>query len=130
MARPGWPERNRAVRSFRQLRRFHHVINSDKVFGTHRHCRFVAHALTLAPTVIMLLRLAFMESTRRTTILENSGLARVHVFRERLPMMHRDGWTGKRATSAIPFAWFVWDRDHIGPATLNRISWKTDGFFL
>src|ERR1700682_2945038 len=36
MARPGRPERNRAARSFRQLRRFHHVINSDKVFGTHR----------------------------------------------------------------------------------------------
>src|SRR6266436_5776863 len=35
MARLGWPERNRAARSFRQLRRFHHVINSDKVFGTH-----------------------------------------------------------------------------------------------
>src|SRR5258707_11154091 len=37
MARLGWPERNRAARSFRQLRRFHHVINSDKVFGTHRY---------------------------------------------------------------------------------------------
>src|SRR4029077_9504903 len=36
MARPGRPERNRAARSFRQLRRFHHVINTDKVFGTHR----------------------------------------------------------------------------------------------
>jgi predicted MPP superfamily phosphohydrolase len=36
MARPGRPERNRAARSFRQLRRFHHVINSNKVFGTHR----------------------------------------------------------------------------------------------
>jgi hypothetical protein len=35
MVRPGWPERNRAARSFRQLRRFDHVINSDKVFGTH-----------------------------------------------------------------------------------------------
>src|SRR6478752_7532484 len=35
MARPGWPERNGAARSFRQLRRFHHVINSDKVLGTH-----------------------------------------------------------------------------------------------
>jgi hypothetical protein len=35
MARPGRPERNRAARSFRQLRRFHHVINSDKVLGTH-----------------------------------------------------------------------------------------------
>src|SRR2546430_11126319 len=35
MVRPGWSERNRAARSFCQLRRFHHVINSDKVFGTH-----------------------------------------------------------------------------------------------
>src|SRR6266436_703601 len=35
MARPGRPERNRAARSFRQLRRFHRVINSNKVFGTH-----------------------------------------------------------------------------------------------
>jgi ribose transport system substrate-binding protein len=35
MARPGRPERNTAARSFRQLRRFHHVINSDRVFGTH-----------------------------------------------------------------------------------------------
>src|SRR5260370_27388247 len=35
MASPGWPERNKATRSFRQLRRFLHVINSDKVFGTH-----------------------------------------------------------------------------------------------
>jgi hypothetical protein len=39
MARPGWPERNKAARSFRQLRRFLHVINSDKVFGTHRTFR-------------------------------------------------------------------------------------------
>src|SRR3984893_12793618 len=39
MARPGRTERNRAARSFRQLRRFHHVINSDKVFGTHNGAR-------------------------------------------------------------------------------------------
>src|SRR5450755_3079179 len=32
----GWPERNRAARSFRQFRRFHQVINSNKVFGTHK----------------------------------------------------------------------------------------------
>jgi feruloyl esterase len=35
MARPGRPERNKAARSFRQLRRFLHAINSNKVFGTH-----------------------------------------------------------------------------------------------
>src|SRR5688500_10113095 len=35
MARPGRPERNKAAQSFRQLRRFHRIINSDEVFGTH-----------------------------------------------------------------------------------------------
>jgi len=39
MARQGRPERNRTARSFRQLRRFRNVINSDKVFGTHRGIR-------------------------------------------------------------------------------------------
>src|SRR5258705_13459380 len=34
MARPGRPERNRPARSFRQITRFHHVINSDK-FSVH-----------------------------------------------------------------------------------------------
>lgn len=84
--------------------------------------QFVAHALTLAPTVVMLLRLAFIESARRTDILEHRGLARVHVFRNRLPMMHRDGWQGPRASSAIPFAWFVWNRNHSGPTIIDRIS--------
>jgi hypothetical protein len=85
---------------------------------------FVAHALKLAPLVIMLLRLAFMESERRTKILEGRGLARVHVFRKRLPMMHRDGWEGRKGNSGMAFAWFVWDRSHAGPTTTNRISWN------
>ena len=83
---------------------------------------FVAHALDLCPRVIMLLRLAFLEGERRRGILEDRGLARVHVFRRRLPMMHRAGWQGPRASSAMAFAWFVWDRAHTGPAILNRVS--------
>jgi hypothetical protein len=83
---------------------------------------FVAHALDLCPHLIMLARLAFLESERRTNILERRGLARVHIFRNRLPMMHRDGWTGPRASSAVAFAWFVWSRDHTGPPTIDRIS--------
>jgi hypothetical protein len=82
---------------------------------------FVFHALTMSPLVIMLLRLAFLESVRRTEILEKSGLVRVHVFRKRLPMMHRAGWTGPRASSAMPFAWFVWEREHRGPTMIDRI---------
>jgi hypothetical protein len=84
---------------------------------------FVAHALDLCPRVAMLLRLAFLESERRRDILENRGLARVHVFRNRLPMMHRDGWQGPKASSATPFAWFVWDRAHTGATIIDRISW-------
>src|SRR6185312_4240568 len=31
------PARNRVAQSFRQIRRFHRVINSDEVFGTHTY---------------------------------------------------------------------------------------------
>jgi hypothetical protein len=87
---------------------------------------FVEHALDLCPLVVMFLRLSFLESERRRRILEERGLARVHVFRNRLPMMHRDGWDGPRASSSIPFAWFVWIRTHQGPATLHRVSWHAE----
>jgi hypothetical protein len=72
----------------------------------------------------MLLRLAFMESERRCGILEGRGLARVHVFRKRLPMMHRDSWQGRKANSGMAFCWMVWDRAHIGATTIDRISWE------
>lgn len=87
--------------------------------------KFVEHALFMAPKVVMLLRLAFLESERRTGILEGGQLARVHVFRNRLPMMHRDGYAGpKTSSSAVAFAWFVWDRFHTGPTELHRLSWR------
>jgi hypothetical protein len=85
---------------------------------------FVDHALTLCPRVIMLCRLAFLESECRTRILDTGTLAAVHVFKKRLPMMHREGWTGRRASNAMPFAWFVWNRNHAGPTTVDRISWE------
>ena len=85
---------------------------------------FVAKALDLCPRVIMLLRLAFLESERRREILEGRGLARIHCFRKRLPMMHRDGWEGRKANSGMAFAWFAWDRRHRGPPTIHRISWE------
>jgi hypothetical protein len=83
--------------------------------------QFVQTALERAPLVIMLLRLAFLESEKRSDILDGGKLARVHVFKRRLPMMHRADWAGPKASSSIAFAWFVWDREHSGPATLDRI---------
>lgn len=87
---------------------------------------FVEHALKMCPRVCMLLRLAFIESERRSGILDGGQLARVHVFSNRLPMMHRAGRGTKVAktnSSAMSFAWFCWDRFHKGPATLRRIRW-------
>jgi hypothetical protein len=86
--------------------------------------RIVEHALRPSPLVIMLLRLAFLESERRSAILEDRGLARIHVFRKRLPMMHRAGWEGRKANSGMAFGWFCWNRSHTGPATIHRISWE------
>lgn len=85
--------------------------------------QFVIRGLALCSKVIMLLRLPFLEGVRRTDILESGHLARVHVFRNRLPMMHRAGWEGNKAGSSMAFAWFVWDQMYHGPTELRRISW-------
>jgi len=84
--------------------------------------QFIAHALRLVPEVAMLCRLAFLESTRPTRLLEECGLARVLVFRNRLPMMHRYGWTGPHNSSSTAFAWYIWQRGCNDVPRLERIS--------
>ena len=82
--------------------------------------QFVRQSRILVPTTIMLLRLAFLEADCRTDILESGDLARVIVFRKRLPMMHRHGWEGKKTDNMVAYAWFIWERDHKGPAEISR----------
>jgi len=84
---------------------------------------FVRHGLALGvPLVAMLLRLNFLESVGRSDILKHGPLARVHIFEDRLPRMHREGWEGARnETSTTPYAWFVWDRRYNGKPVLNWI---------
>ena len=85
---------------------------------------FVAKGLELCPTVVMLLRLTFLESARRAPILDTGQLARIHVFANRLPAMHRHGGNGPRESNAVAYAWFVFERNHARPTTINRIFWK------
>ena len=82
---------------------------------------FARHALALTTgKVALLLRLASsFESQARQAFFASDPPARVWVFGRRLPMMHRDGWRGRKAWSAIPHAWFVWDRGHNGPPTIG-----------
>ena len=66
-------------------------------------------------------------SKLRSHLIDNH-LSHVWLGRERLPFMHREGWTGtKLVMSALPYAWFVFDpAPH--PATfgytVRRISWR------
>src|ERR1700722_1542224 len=76
MARPGRPERNRAAQSFRQLKRFHHGINSNKVFGTHSSHNAMLSAIAAAEQVAAALAAgrsgdelaAYEENWRRSAI--------------------------------------------------------------
>lgn len=86
--------------------------------------QFIRHALfdLRVPKVAMLLRLAFLEGQGRSDIMDGGLLRAVYPFRNRLPMMHRDGWQGKKSTSAVPFAWFVWDLSHNGEPIIRRLT--------
>jgi hypothetical protein len=84
--------------------------------------QFAEHALRLCPRLMLLQPVQWLGAEERTLILDGGTLARVHVFKRRLPMMHRLGWSGPKNSSQIYYAWFVWNRDHSGKAILDRID--------
>jgi len=86
---------------------------------------FVRHAIALVPKVVMLLRFNFLEGIGRSDIVDQH-LARVHLFRNRLPMMHRKDWAGPKTTSMVAFAWFVWLRGHADGIRLDRVTWSDE----
>ena len=85
---------------------------------------FAVHALRLCPRVMLLQPLTFLGAAKRTHLFESGTLACVHVFKRRLPMMHRLGWSGRKNSSQIVYAWFVWNREHCGPTIFHRIDYE------
>jgi hypothetical protein len=99
-----------------------------------RSAEFVRHGLKLCKKVIILNRLAFMEGAARSDIIDGN-LTRVYVFTNRCPMLHRWNqdektgewreWQGKKAPSATPMAFFVFEREKSSPGFFcQRISWR------
>lgn len=87
---------------------------------------FTRHALTLASTVWIFQRFNWLEGVKRSDLMD-VHLDQILLGRERLPMMHRDGWEGPKLTaSAMPFAWFRFEaRRPAGRVTrFERISWR------
>lgn len=85
---------------------------------------FITKALALVPRVIMLLRIAFIESESRRQLFE-AGFAGYYPFRNRLPMMHRHDFQGKRnESSAMGYAWFEFNRNHRGAAKIRHLGFS------
>lgn len=74
--------------------------------------------------VALLNRLQWLEGIKRRRMFIQTELARVWVFSRRIPRMHRPGYDGKKSSSLIAFAWFIWDNEHTGPPSLGWIDWK------
>ena len=87
---------------------------------------FIRRGLLLVPTVIVLLRLMAIEGIGRSDLIDRH-LRTVHAGIERLPMMHRHGYRGRKIKGAgAPFGWFVF---HAEPRRrgsgfkVHRMSW-------
>lgn len=97
---------------------------------------FIAHALRVhrPRKMAMLLNINAMcgfKDADRNFWMDEWVPARIFVFSRRLPMMHRDGWTGPEASSQMNTAWFVWEQRGERPehpygrlTTVFRVDWK------
>lgn len=95
---------------------------------------YIAHALRAYQPrkMAMLLNLNFLagfEDPDRCFVMDEAPPSRIYVFTRRLPMMHRDGWTGKEASSQMNTGWFVWERNEDGSyghgfPQVIRVDWK------
>ena len=71
---------------------------------------FAEKATAEYPYVALLMRTNWlMEGGRRGKWLDAHPPTREWHSAQRLPMMHRYGWTGKRSTSNTPHCWAVWE---------------------
>ncbi len=86
---------------------------------------FIRHGLSLGLPFIALLRLQALEGAGRSDLMDRH-LRRVWAGIERLPMMHRANWQGRRtAFGGAPFAWFLFHpAERSGAIELRRISWR------
>ncbi|WP_205908197.1 hypothetical protein [Rhizobium wuzhouense] len=95
---------------------------------------YIAHAIrTHRPgKIAMLLNLNFLagfDDADRCFVMDENPPSRIYVFTRRLPMMHRDGWEGNKASSQMNTAWFIWERNLDGSygqgfPEVIRIDWK------
>lgn len=92
------------------------ITNPPFKFAT----EFVEHALRRADAkVAMLCRLAWLEGKERRKLFTSTPLARVWVFSSRVPMLRGGDQMAAGGGGMIAFAWYVWDKRHVGAPTIG-----------
>ncbi|WP_242220030.1 SAM-dependent methyltransferase [Shinella zoogloeoides] len=122
-----------AVIDFRETKRGDgecHDIVTNPPYGEVMNA-FIAHALRVHKPRKMALLLnsnAYFgfEDPDRVFIMETCPPARRYAFSRRLPMMHRDGWDGPKASSQMNTEWFVWERQADGGYGDTTVSRRVD----
>lgn len=87
---------------------------------------FVEKALEVArKKVIFFGKLQALEGQKRATFLQKTPLKYVYVFKKRQQPMRNgktnDEITGKKMSSTMAFAWFVWEKGYIGDPIIRWI---------
>lgn len=71
--------------------------------------------------VCALLRLAFLESEKRTAFFKKSPLARIWVMKDRVTMYSGDYQGKKKFSGTQVYAWFVFEHGWHGPTQIERV---------
>jgi hypothetical protein len=72
-----------------------------------------------------LLRTNFLESVSRLALWREHPPSRIWISSRRLPMMHRQGWNGRKASSNVAYLWTVWDAASNDNCRLDWFDWKS-----
>ena len=85
---------------------------------------FVQHALDIIDEgrkVAMFLKLTFLEGEKRRGLFEQNPPARIHVFTKRVNCALNGEAQFFNASSAVCYAWFVWDKGYKGKPVIDWI---------
>lgn len=89
-------------------------------------CPFVENALALTKEkggkVAILEKLIFLSSKKRQRLFKEFPFKKAYIFSKRLPRMHRTDYDGKKVSSMIDFAWYVWDWKYVGNPEIDFLS--------
>lgn len=85
---------------------------------------FAEHALDISENgvkVAMFLKLTFLEGAKRKSLFDKYPPKKIYVFRSRVDCW-KNGIEPEKASKAVCYAWFVWEKGFLGSPTIKWID--------